>query len=105
MFGLGFQEIMVLGAVAVILFGKRLPEVAKSLGATYRDFRRGLSEIQSQMDISDVTHTSSRYPGTSKLVSNYRADDYDDRDEPTAPKFELPAPPKTSSEDEPNSLN
>ena len=35
MFGpLGYQEIIIFGAIAVLLFGKNLPEVAKSIGAT-----------------------------------------------------------------------
>jgi sec-independent protein translocase protein TatA len=106
MFGLGFQEVIVLGVVAVVLFGKRLPEVAKSLGASYRDFRRGLSEIQSQIDLSDTSsYTGARYSPPSSVASTTRADDYDDRDEPTAPKFELPAPAKPSSESERNSLD
>lgn len=106
MFGLGFQEVIVLGIVAVVLFGKRLPEVAKSLGSSYRDFRRGLSEIQSQFDLSDtISHSNSRYSAKTSSPATYRADDYEDRDEPTAPKFELPAPAKPSSDAERNSLD
>ena len=29
MFGMGMQEVMIMGIIAVLLFGKRLPEVAK----------------------------------------------------------------------------
>ena len=65
MFGLGIQEILIVGAVAVMLFGKRLPEVARSLGGSYRDFRRGLTEIQSQMNIND---TLLRFPLTIDIV-------------------------------------
>ena len=65
MFGLGFQELLIVGVVAVVLFGKRLPEVAKSLGASYREFRQGLSEIQSQIDFTGSSYSSRR---TSSLV-------------------------------------
>ena len=98
MFGLGFQELLIIGAVAVMLFGKRLPEVAKSFGAQYREFRRGLSEIQSQMDFSD---TSTNYPHQHASppvgLPNYGDEDADDVDEPTAPKLELPDRDETQS--------
>ena len=89
MFGLGFQELMVVGVVAVLLFGKRLPEVARSLGASYNEFRRGLNEIQSQIDLSGSSY--SRRSQTS-YDSALRTEEPEDYDQPTAPKFELPAP-------------
>ncbi len=83
MFGLGFQELAVVGVVAVLLFGKRLPEVARSLGKSYTEFRRGLTDIQSTFDYTDMGSDSKpNYTSSSS--------DYDDYDEPTAPKFEPP---------------
>ncbi len=103
MFGLGIQELLIVGAVAVMLFGKRLPEVARSLGGSYRDFRRGLSEIQSQMNFSDSYYdTTAR---SSPSSSSYKAEESDDIEEPTAPRFELPPPPESTSEPSENSLN
>jgi len=83
MFGLGFQELALVGVVAVLLFGKRLPEVARSLGKSYNEFRRGLTDIQSTFDYTDMG-------GSSKPSYSSSHSDYDDYDEPTAPKFEPP---------------
>ena len=88
MFGLGIQELIIVGIVAVVLFGKRLPEVAKSLGSSYKEFRQGLSEIQSQMDINSHSY---RHPTNSSSTPQYQDEDVDDYEAPTAPKFELPA--------------
>lgn len=98
MFGLGFQELMIVGVVAVLLFGKRLPEVAKSLGASYREFRQGLNEIQSQFDLTGNSYSSPK-PYRSAAATTRKEkekEDTDDYDQPTAPKFELPAPAETA---------
>ena len=43
MFGLGFQEILLLLLIALLLFGAaKLPEVGKSLGKTVREFKKAL---------------------------------------------------------------
>jgi TatA/E family protein of Tat protein translocase len=44
MFNLGFPEMLVIGAAALLLFGpKRLPELAKGLGKGIRDFKKALA--------------------------------------------------------------
>jgi sec-independent protein translocase protein TatA len=89
MFGMGMQELVIIGIVAILLFGKRLPEVARTWGKHYSEFRRSLAEIQSQMDMSDIY--SSRPSSTSYTKSKPSStDDYDDYDKATAPKFEPP---------------
>ena len=43
MFNLGFTEVMVIAAAALLIFGpKRLPELAKGLGKGIRDFKKAL---------------------------------------------------------------
>jgi sec-independent protein translocase protein TatA len=102
MFGLGIQELIIVGMVAVILFGKRLPEVARTLGSSYRDFRRGLTDLQSQMDFRESIYSTRSTP---RYVTNYRADETDEYDEPTAPRFELPPPTESPSERPENAIN
>jgi len=44
MFNLGLPEIIVLGVVALLVFGpRRLPELAKGLGKGLRDFKKAVS--------------------------------------------------------------
>ncbi len=45
MFGLGAQELLVILLVVLVLFGgARLPELARSLGRSVREFKRGVEE-------------------------------------------------------------
>lgn len=47
-FDIGFGEMLVVGFVALLLFGGRLPEVMRSLGGAYRNFRRGVDDLTRQ---------------------------------------------------------
>lgn len=49
MFGLGTTELMVVLFIALLLFGKRLPEVMHSLGASFKAFRRGLQSAEDDL--------------------------------------------------------
>ena len=42
---IGPMEIVVIGAILLLLFGGRLPEMAKSLGRGVREFKKGIRDI------------------------------------------------------------
>jgi TatA/E family protein of Tat protein translocase len=44
---------LVIGIVALLLFGNRLPEVARSLGRALNEFKRGLKEVGDPTKDSD----------------------------------------------------
>jgi sec-independent protein translocase protein TatA len=46
---LGPTEIIVVLVIAVILFGGRLPEVARTLGKGFFDFKRNLKDLQNDI--------------------------------------------------------
>lgn len=46
MFGLGYQELLIILVIVLILFGaNRLPELARSLGSSVKEFKKGVNEI------------------------------------------------------------
>ena len=92
MFGLGPVEMLIVGVIAVLLFGKNLPSVGRSLGKNLVEFKKGLNDIKSEMDAATYSDTPRR------VAPRYSADDLD---EPTAPKFEPPtqAPTETVASD------
>ena len=85
-FGVGISEMLVVAVIAVMLFGGRLPEVAKQLGESYAQFRRGLDDIKSTINTDlDIKSTSI------KSIPDYsQQSDEDDFEEPSAPIFEPP---------------
>jgi sec-independent protein translocase protein TatA len=45
MFGLGMAEVLVILAIGLVLFGNKLPELARSLGKTIVEFKKEASGI------------------------------------------------------------
>ena len=46
MFGLGYQELLLILVIVLILFGaNRLPELARSLGSSVKEFKKGVTEV------------------------------------------------------------
>ncbi|MFO0951047.1 MAG: twin-arginine translocase TatA/TatE family subunit [Isosphaeraceae bacterium] len=56
---LGMMEMMVVMGIAVMLFGKRLPEVGRSLGRGIVEFKKGLNGITDELDLSSLGTSSS----------------------------------------------
>ena len=56
MFGIGMQEILVVLVIALVVIGpKKLPELAKSLGKGYGEFRRAFEEMKNTINVDVKT--------------------------------------------------
>ena len=84
----GFSPTMMLllGAIGVMLFGERLPEVARSIGKGLMEFKSGIRELQDELHNVVNTATTLEPP---KPSTPYYGEP-EDREEATAPKFEPP---------------
>ena len=81
----GPMEMLIILGIGVLLFGKRLPEVGRSLGKGIMEFKKGVQGIEDEIYTASSTTTQSSQPTV------------EDRDAPTAPKF---APPPAEPRDE-----
>lgn len=46
MFGLGFQEILVIALIVLLFFGgKKIPELMRGLGKGVKSFKEGMNEV------------------------------------------------------------
>ena len=92
---IGPMELMFILGIGVLLFGKRLPEVGRSLGRGIVEFKKGLNGVTDDLD----TTSSSRY--TPSYGSSHRSEEpvqsgsaYTDA---SVPKFELPGTASSSA--------
>jgi TatA/E family protein of Tat protein translocase len=56
MFGLGFQEIIVILIIALLVIGPhKLPDLAKSLGKAFREFKHATDDLKENFDLETLT--------------------------------------------------
>ncbi len=46
----GWGELVIIGIVAVLIFGRRLPDVGRSLGQGLVEFKKGLKGVKDEVD-------------------------------------------------------
>ncbi|MCA9041697.1 MAG: twin-arginine translocase TatA/TatE family subunit [Planctomycetaceae bacterium] len=78
--GVSSWELIIVAVVALLLFGKRLPEVARSVGKGIVEFKKGVAGIE-----DEVKEAARNKPARSE-----RAEAQESLDDVKAPKFEPP---------------
>ncbi len=86
MFGIGMPEMLLILAIALIVIGpKKLPDLAKSLGRAFAEFKRATTELKQSIDLdSDLGEIKRTF------------DDMEPEVKTSSPPIEAQDPDKTS---------
>ncbi|MEO1009301.1 MAG: twin-arginine translocase TatA/TatE family subunit [Planctomycetota bacterium] len=100
---LGWQELGIILLIAVLLFGRRLPDVGRNVGKAIVEFKRGVKGITDEIDAESSTagsgsssgreHPAKLDPaqGTAPREAAFRADAAAEAGSPTADPVPEPA--------------
>ena len=100
MFGIGFPELLLIMALALIVLGpKRLPDIARALGRGLAEFKRATDDLKQTFDAESRSQDLRRPPGSpGKLTppgamqdSSPAETNSTDADSPTGSNTDLPA--------------
>ena len=87
MFGLGPIELIVIGAIAGMLYGKRLPEVGRSVGQGIGELRRQWATLSRDLDVS--SHLNGVEPAPKRRTRRLD-DEGSSGSQVAAPRFDPP---------------
>ena len=72
MFGIGFQEMLIILVVVLIFFGpKRLPDLAKSLGKGIAEFKKASEEVRKGIEDAVKEESAEEAPKPPENLSEY----------------------------------
>jgi sec-independent protein translocase protein TatA len=83
-------QLLVVGLIALLLFGKRLPEVMRSLGKGITEFKKGMAGLEDEFTRSNSHQTYHEPPRPLPMEEQ--------RPELTAPKFQPPTSAPTMAQ-------
>lgn len=70
---IGPMEYLIIGVVMLLLFGRRLPEVGRSLGKGLVEFKKGLRDVDDEVKSVERDVSVQTSAGSGKLSSPARA--------------------------------
>ena len=113
MFGMGMREILLILAIALIVIGpKKLPDLAKSMGKAFGEFKRATSDFKQALDVDndiqsvkktfddiDLDHIADAAPaGPEPEAGDTDADSAAEADSQEAERAEAPTDEKTGAD-------
>ena len=70
MFGLGPTELLIIFVVIIVLFGpKRLPELARSLGRSIKEFKHATQGLKEELDVTHIEDADTVRPIEEKTTT------------------------------------
>jgi sec-independent protein translocase protein TatA len=78
--GIGMQELLVLLLLGVLLFGRKLPDIGRSLGRTVIEFKKGIGGMEDEINTSTTGTRTAIEPEPVRPPQRVTT--------PAAPKFE-----------------
>jgi sec-independent protein translocase protein TatA len=69
--GIGGPEIVIVGFVALLIFGNRLPGVMRSLGKSVTEFKKGVSGIEEEIDQAVIAEKTPNASPTATKSSTF----------------------------------
>ena len=80
--GAGTSEMVFVGIIALMLFGSKLPEIARNLGGTYRGLKKSVDEFKREFEAVETYEP--------RVVPPSAQQDEEDTVQTDAPKFTPP---------------
>ncbi len=73
MFNIGPQELFWLFLIVLLIFGaKRIPEIGRSIGRGIQEFKKGMREVETELQISDKPASSPPAPPAREKAAEER---------------------------------
>jgi sec-independent protein translocase protein TatA len=73
------EHMLIFGVIAILLFGSRLPTVARSLGKSLGEFKKGMGDLEQDFKSSIYSEPKQRVTYNNEQT-----------EQPAGPKFEPP---------------
>lgn len=72
---IGLPELLIILVVVLLIFGpRRLPEMAKGIGQSVREFRKGLRDMKKDLDVEDDVPVNAAAPVTAAASPSQAAE-------------------------------
>ncbi|MCZ6824949.1 MAG: twin-arginine translocase TatA/TatE family subunit [Gemmatimonadetes bacterium] len=116
---IGFSEMLVIAVLVLVFFGpRRMPEIGRAVGGAMREFRRGLNEIQRELQEAERSASvepekqrgasapppSSSFPTSPAPAVPQSPSVVPQPPEPDSPEASSSAPSGSDSEAKPNAM-